>query len=778
MLRRLVSRPTALSLVFLVTSVVCSSGYLRPEWLHNAWSQFFEETPSTRPVVTDAFDTPPDVDPVSLSESSAVIVAQSDQFFTRRGAQAMRHVVERLEELDYVAGILWMDRVPVLNIFGLQEPLYPRGESTEERYAATREKARRHPLVHGQLLSEDGRTQLLMVTFDWHFIRSDEQCMSGLREAAERAAAEFPDVRLEFLVTGFVPAQLTAMQAHESNQVRYQVIGYGIVVLMAVLLFRGVRAVLIVVLAPITGLIWTLGLLKSFHIGFNPFIDVILPVLILLVGMTDGVHLMVQIRRLQASGMSAAESITTAVQQVGMACFLTSLTTGIGFSSLLLSDQEWVRTFGWASVLGVSMMFLAVITVIPLACRTPLGRNIHVGSDRSLIDRNLSRIGGLIEFVMRRRISVSVLAVLSTLLLVAVSLTLRPDERRANALPSGSEAHHALQVMDRNLGGLEFSEVLVTWTADVAFDSREVLQVISAVDDLLHTEELIGYPLSLRNLLDSLPGDRTAADRMGMAEVLPPQLKRAFYTPEYRQANVTFRVQDLGIARFGPVFERIETGLRGIEERHPQFSLKLQGSAVWRWKNLYRMVIDLAKSLGSAALVIMLVMAMSFRSVRLGLISVVPNAFPLAATGTWLVVSDEKLELVSVLAFTVCLGIAVDDTIHFLTRYCEEAALGHDRDTAIRRAFSGVGVALVMTTTVLVAGFASVSFSDSRDHRIFATMGGLTILSALFGDLVFLPALLSMFAPKAGSAPSREESQSSVGEAPAWTSTGTCRRIT
>ena len=110
--------------------------------------------------------------------------------------------------------------------------------------------------------------------------------------------------------------------------------------------------------------------------------------------------------------------------------------------------------------------------------------------------------------------------------------------------------------------------------------------------------------------------------------------------------------------------------------------------------------------------------------------------------------TGQALEIVSVCAFTICLGIAVDDTIHFLTRFEVERRRTADQQEAIRRAFTGVGTALIMTTIVLVAGFATVLLSDSRDHRIFATMGGLTIGSALFGDLIFLPSLLSRFAKK------------------------------
>ncbi len=690
----------------------------------------------------------PKVDPVSLSGSDAVLVVQSPQFFTPAGAKAMRHVVDELEKIDYVRSILWMDRVPILNIFGLPEPLFPRSEASAERFAAAQEKAMKHPLVGGQLLSEDGKTMLLLVTFDMDYIRSNEQCTILLRQAAEKAAADFPDVPISFQVTGRMPAYITAMESHEANQLKYQLIGYGSIFVMAIILFRGIRAVLIVSLAPIVGVFWTLGFLKFFNLQDNPFNDVILPVLVSLVGLTDGVHLMVQIRKLRTSGQSEFDASRNSLQQVGFACMLTSLTTAIGLGSLVLAHNVWVQDFGWCSVIGVTLMFVAVVTIIPLVCSTWLGSKIHLGHDKSLIDRNLTRIGELVEFVLKYPRTVSVIGIVSTLVCMAISLTLRPDERRANSLPEHSEAYQALSHMDKVLGGLEFARVDVNWTTEIGDSSPEILEVISEVDDLLHTEPLIGYPLSIKNLVESLPGDGDFGDRMMMLELLPPQLKRAFFTPENGHAIVNFRVQDIGIAKFGPVFTRIETSLTAIAAKHPDFRLALEGDAIWRWRNLYQIVVDLAASLGSAAVIILITLGLAYRSWRIGLISFFPNAFPLAVTGVWLVFSGYNLELVSVCAFTVCLGIAVDDTIHFLSRYEEERTKTDDRDTAIRQAFTGVGVSLVMTTVVLVAGFSTVAFSDSRDHHIFATMGALTIGFALLGDLIILPAMISWFGPK------------------------------
>ncbi len=693
---------------------------------------------------------PPNVNPISLAGADAIVVVESDAFFTPDGAEMLRHVVRTLRAQDYVDDILWMDEAPPLNIFGLQEPLFPRSTASPARFADAREAAVSHPLVGGQLLSQDGRTLLLLIRFNWLFVTSDEDCTSGLQQIAADAARQFPTVPATFRVTGRVPLFVTAMRSHEVNRFRYQLIGYGMIALMSVILFRGVTAVVIVSLAPSLGVFWTLGILRYFGLEDNPFNDVVLPILISLVGLTDGVHLMVQIRRNRVTGLSAVDAARLGIREVGLACGLTSLTTAIGFGSLALAHHEIVREFGWCCVLGVVLTFIAVVTTIPLACSSWLGTWVHVGHDKGLIDRHLSRIGGLVEFVLQRPTAFSVAGIGLTLVFFLTSLTLQPDERNSNALPSRSEAAIALQQIDEAMGGLEFGYVDIHWPDRVASDAPEVLNVIRAIDELLRDEPLLGHPLSIRNFLDALPGDGASADRMSMLDLLPPPLKRAYYTPETRLAKISFRVQDLGIARYGPVFEKLEADLAELQRGNPGFELSLSGSAVSRWRNLYQIVVDLATSLGTATIIIFAVLACVYRSLRIGLISIIPNMFPLVITGTYLVVTGQSLELVSVCAFTVCLGIAVDDTIHFLTRFEEERKKTGDLHQAIRRAFTGVGTALIMTTVILVAGFATVFFSDSRDHRIFARMGTLTIGTALLGDLIFLPALLARFVKRKG----------------------------
>jgi len=137
----------------------------------------------------------------------------------------------------------------------------------------------------------------------------------------------------------------------------------------------------------------------------------------------------------------------------------------------------------------------------------------------------------------------------------------------------------------------------------------------------------------------------------------------------------------------------------------------------------------------------------TFRSLRLGLLSIIPNVFPLAATASLRAVFfGTSLDISS--AFAICLGIAVDDTIHFLIRFIHEREAGHEPPEAIHRTFVTVGSALVMTTAVMVSGFGSVMTSSLPTHFLFATMAFTTIAAALVGDLILLPALLVQFPGK------------------------------
>jgi predicted RND superfamily exporter protein len=549
---------------------------------------------------------------------------------------------------------------------------------------------------------------------------------------------------MEFHVTGNVPLRMVLMKNNRNNEIRYQVIGYSMILLMAAILFRGLSIVLVVAAAPVLGVFWTLGFLRYFDLQENPFSFVILPVLLSLVGFTDGVHIMIHIRKCMREGMAPKDACKRTLELVGLACFLTSLTTAIGMGSLAWANHQVVREFGWSCVLGVTATWISVMLVIPLISMTPWSRRLSRGSERDLLQHAIGRFEPTLYWIIDRKRSISYFAILLTLGLGGLALALRPDDRKSSAFPTGSDAQQSLAHLDQAMNGLDVCMINVKWDPQ-KLSSEQVAMALDQAESVLKSEPLIGHPLSLVTLLNALPGEGSVLDKLSMAELLPPPLRQRLFDQDQSTATMTYRCKDLGTATYQSTFERIDQSLQSIAAKNPGLTMEMQGEAIWRWRNLYTIVTDLTASLGSAALIIFAVLAVAYRSLRLGLIAIIPNVLPLLASAAYMVITKQPLEVVSVCCFTICLGIAVDDTIHFMSRYLEEFKHGGSHASIIQRSFREVGTGMMMTTIVLVAGFSSVVTSDTRDHRVFGALGVITLVTALLCDMFLLPALLAYF---------------------------------
>ena len=747
--RRFIDFPRLGLLIIVVMSALSVGGYFYPQWPGDIKRWIMQE--KAEPVEDEGWRNTQqsrrssrtrNIARESFGNSHAVVVIKTDDLFTMQGAAAYRRIVEKLNELDVVSFARSIDESPPLNIFGLAEPVLPVGQASEQRFAAAKAKALRNPLIVGFTLSPDAKTVLIEVVYNFIFVQESEDLTKQLIETARSAVAEYPDVQMEISVTGAVPFYDLVQRNNRSNERLYQFIGYSMILTMAFILFRGIVVVIVVSLAPIAGVMWTLGTLRYFGLEDNPFSFVILPVLLSLVGFTDGVHMMVHIRAKLQQGLTPRQACQQTLEQVGLACFLTSLTTAVGMGSLLFAHHEVVREFGLSCVIGVVCTWVSVMLIIPLACQTRFGYRLAKSKHRDFMDRSLDRLGPMVRFCLDHNRALTLGAIVAMMVFGGAASTLKPDDRKSSALPEGNEIRTALDHLDKSMGGLDVCRVNVSWR-EANRSEADVVNLLIKIDDLLRQEPLIGHPLSLPRLLEALPGEGSAINKVSMIDLLPPPLKLTLYDPENRSAAVLFRVQDLGSATYAPTFERLEKSFASLTDE--QTTIRMEGDPIWRWRDLFRIVTDLVVSLGSASLVIFVILGIAFRSIRLGLISVIPNMMPLLAAAAWMAINKQPLEIVSVCCFTICLGIAVDDTIHFLSRYKLELNRTADVGEAIEKAFKEVGSGLIMTTIVLVAGFGSVIFSDTKDYRVFGSLGMITLLTALLCDLFLLPALLKSF---------------------------------
>lgn len=158
-----------------------------------------------------------------------------------------------------------------------------------------------------------------------------------------------------------------------------------------------------------------------------------------------------------------------------------------------------------------------------------------------------------------------------------------------------------------------------------------------------------------------------------------------------------------------------------------------------------RLIRDLFFSLLAAAAVIFVVIGVLFRSPRIGLISTLPNITPLAIVLGYMGWRGYEMNATNSLVFSISLGIAVDDTIHFLARFKEETKLSNNRSLAIQRTLEGAGKAIVLTTFLIVSGLSVMMFFSFVPTRRMAELVSISLVAALVGDLLLLPACLALF---------------------------------
>ena len=647
---------------------------------------------------------------------------ESDGFFQASRIEAIRDAVSVLEQRQMVRAVLWLDTLPARGVMGLPGRLLPSTLTESLDWKAITRRTMAQPLAAGQLVSTDGRALLLQIA---------PRSMSRKQLAAIRQ--QLKDVLepdgIRVRMTGLIPIQRALVRASDQEHLHIQLTAYAAVVVLALFIFRKLTTILIAVSGPALGTFWALGwlaLLGEPHSDLDP----LLPVMFAMIGFTDSVHLVVHLRQERLLGRSQAEAARLAATHIGKACLLTSLTTAIGFGSLIISDAEVVQAFGRGAAIGVFTSYMAVVLVVPLLGASFLGKRIHLGLERDLVTRHMERLAAVVDWIVPRARQVSACGLIVTVALTCLTLRLTPDDWLGNRIDTDSEAYQAMLDCERSFGGIEHLRIVMDWPA--AARQTEIFNVLNEVEQACRDQPVLHSPLSIRQWQDVVP--------LGF---LPQQVRNQFWRPTARRAQVAARHGDLGIATFAPAVKQLEQRLDELAAKYPGYHFSVLSPAMNRGMMIQGVVRELFTSLALASVVIFTVLAVAFRSLRLGLIAVIPNLFPLVATGGIRLLWNPTLDIASACAFTVCLGIAVDDTIHFLARYQHESAGELDLSVALRRTFVAVGNALVMTTIVLVAGFASVFVSPLPTHHLFANVACTTIAAALFADLVLLPALLA-----------------------------------
>ncbi|MBN1844808.1 MAG: MMPL family transporter [Sedimentisphaerales bacterium] len=684
------------------------------------------------------------------SESSVcLMLIQGQDVFGPECIILRRNLAGGIRRIDGVENVFGIDDVPVFT-HTLPEPLIPQDLSDPDRLTQARQAALVHPLVAGQMLSADGRTTVVIIRLAQRITTANQYTpiVDAIRDLA-RSAAAGGDLKIQ--LTGSPAFQVDIRRFMHRENLKLFLIPPAIGFLIAMLLLRRFAAVFLAGCPPTFGVLLTMG--ASGWIGAKwTMLSMAIPTMVFVVGLTDAIHMVLHMRRqVSQEGHTPRQAALSAVREIGWACALTSLTTAVGFGSLVLADSPAVRNLGLFCAAGTVITFFVVIVFIPIVGATFVGARATHTSRTPLVDQGISGLEHIIDGIIRHPRPV-VLGGIAVLGLLACSILRLRIDTSYDWFPMDEESVQAYFTYDEAFEGGNVINVLIEWPAGGGQPPEEVFAALRGIHRLFDEDPRIHYPLSALNLVQCAPEPLREPNQAGrLIAILPADLTRRFIRLDHRCAVVSARYVITGsAATILKLHERYQEKLHALAQHYPRLSIQLTGENYIGARMVYRIIYELGLSLSLAAVIITAVMLAAFRSWRYGPICLVPNILPLTVICAGLLVIRKPLNVANVLLFTICLGIAVDDTIHFITRYRHERQAGHDPAEAVRRSFRCVGRAIITTTFIFVFSFAGLVTSSLEGYHNFALLSCMGFVAALLGDLFLLPALLLAWDKRTG----------------------------
>ena len=615
-----------------------------------------------------------------------------------------------------------------------------------------RQTALAEPRLVGNLVARDGGVSAVAITLS---LSEDNSLFEGAEVAsfAYRLAAEaeekFPGIDLRLV--GTVIINDTLSKATLESQKTFLSASLPIMALTLGILIRGFMGVLAAGLVIVFSVLAAMGLGGWAGLSFTPS-TAPAPTMVLMISIAGCVHLLVTLmQRLQAGDPKQA-AIVESLRINLYPMFLASLTTALGFLSMNFSEVPPYRHLGMFVTFGVGASFLLTVTFLPallslLPVRTPTGR-----------PENHRAMNAIAEFVIRHRPSLLWGSVAVVLVMLAAIPRNELNDVLVYFFDESVELRQDVDFMDEHLSGNTVLEYSIASSGPEGIVDPAFLANLSAFADWYRaqpeTRHVSVISDTFRQLNKSMHGDDPAAyhlpDRRELAAqyLLLYELSLPLGLDLNHQINVSRSTTRMTVtAKTLSSREIVELNERAtvwLADHAPHFTqVESAGVALMfahiGLRNIKAML--LGTTLALIGISILLIAA--FRSLRLGLVSLVPNLVPsILGFGVWaLTVGEVGLILSIVMAMTI--GIVVDDTVYFLSKYLKaRREYNAPAEDAVRYAFRKVGQSLVTTSAVLVAGFLTLVLSPFIPNVQVGLLIALIISFALIADFLFLPSLL------------------------------------
>lgn len=526
-----------------------------------------------------------------------------------------------------------------------------------------------------------------------------------------------------------------------------------LVSIIMVLIYRKPIGIIISLGSIALGLLLFMGYLGVTGTELNA-VSALFPVIMLIVGSSDVIHIFSKYVDELNHGKAKNEAMLITIKEIGLATFMTSFTTAIGFASLSLSKLKTIQDFGWNAAIGVMIAYITVIlfttSVLSLFDKEKIIRQqYHTSNWKNILDK----VSFLVKFRQKGIFLISLALILVFILGISMVGT---NYNIEDNLPRGAKVTQDFKFFEKQYAGFRPLEFAITSKTEDKADDFLILKEVDKIEQKVKSTGVIKSSISLATIYRSM--NKMNNGNADIAYVFPAT-EEEFYaskkllekavkeeanvlvSAEKNKTRISSRITDIGADKIKELGLQLDDWVNANIDTS-LIAVRRTGTGLILDKNSEYVTASLIQGLGLSILLITLLMGFLFKSMRMLVLALIPNLIPLLFAAAMLGFFSIELEAGVAIMFTIIFGIAVDDTIHFLSRYKICLQQGMNNEEAVEQTINETGKAIIFTTIILFFGFFNMIFSVNPPTFTVGILISVTLVGALICDLLLLPALL------------------------------------
>lgn len=708
-----------------------------------------------------------------------VVGVQSRDLFEVEFFNEWSKVCERVEALPMIANVVSIANLPKLQKNTRERkfdfvPIVKERPQYADELQRIKEELINNKVYAGVLLNPETNTTLMAITFTEEVLNSEDR-IDAVEEVTRLmdAFAVSNEVEVHFSGLPYVRTIFSTKVAMELKL--FSMLAVLVTAIVLFLFFRSFYAVFFPILVVVIGATWAMGLIHLFGYKIT-LLSGLIPALIVVIGVPNCVYLLNKYHDEFRKHGNKIKALSRIIEKIGIATLITNATTAIGFGVFFFTDSAILQEFGLVVALSIMLVFLVSIILIPSVFAylpSPLEQQL-----RHLENVNVSNfIDRLVHLVSTYRKSIFVVTSLLAMVAFVGAMRLQALSFIVDDLPKDDKVYNDLKFFEKHFTGVMPFEVVIDTGRKGGAQSTAQLAKADEVQEIFASRPEFAQPLSVVQLVKGANqayfNGNSDYFRLPNAQernfVLPyllrtrgenDQLLNSLTDSTRQLIRLSFNVADMGTVKMREAFEeikpRVDSVFQGTNNK-----VQYTGTSLIFLKGNAYLINSLVSSLSLAFVIISIIMALMFRSLKIIVISIIPNLFPLLITAGAMGYLGVPLKPSTVLIFSIAFGIAVDDSIHFLTKYRQELRRhAWDIPKTVLVTLRETGPSMIYTSIILFFGFIIFGASNFGGTVALGIMTSTTLIVAMLSNLLLLPALILSFDQKEKN---RQQKKSALG---------------